>query len=218
MKPLLRASNINRGKSCYAFHAPIAAAQEMKMSSPMADHPTAFVLPIHNNWTMTNGQTISLAEKIRAVCHGNVGAIPLVVANGSESSTTRYAGYLRSKDNTGFVDSILAQQPIATASTGFKDTGRIDDGPFAGATWQITPELALSSAFYYDHMRNATTANGTLGSGSRYTAVALAEYALSKRTEVYGTVDFNKVNGAATVELPGRSNQTGVSIGFRNLF
>jgi predicted porin len=46
----------------------------------------------------------------------------------------------------------------------------------------------------------------------------LAEYSLSKRTEVYGTVDFNKVNGAATVELPGRSNQTGIAIGMRNFF
>jgi predicted porin len=46
----------------------------------------------------------------------------------------------------------------------------------------------------------------------------LAEYLLSKRTEVYGTVDFNKVNGAAAVELPGRSNQTGFAIGLRNSF
>jgi hypothetical protein len=35
---------------------------------------------------------------------------------------------------------------------------------------------------------------------------------------VYGTVDFNKVTGAGVVELPGRSNQTGVSVGLRNLF
>ncbi|MCW0098766.1 porin, partial [Burkholderia pseudomallei] len=72
--------------------------------------------------------------------------------------------------------------------------------------------------FYYDRMRNATIANGQLDSGNRYTVVGLVEYALSKRTEIYGTVDFNKVNGAATVEMPGRSNQTGVAIGLRNIF
>jgi predicted porin len=76
----------------------------------------------------------------------------------------------------------------------------------------------LTGAFYYDHMRNAATADASLGSGTRYTAVALAEYALSKRTEVYGTVDFNRVNGAATVELPGRSNQAGFALGLRNFF
>jgi predicted porin len=58
----------------------------------------------------------------------------------------------------------------------------------------------------------------TTGSGNRYTVVALAEYSLSKRTEVYGTVDFNKVSGAAEVELPGRSNQTGIAVGLRNFF
>lgn len=76
----------------------------------------------------------------------------------------------------------------------------------------------MSTAIYYDHMQNAMTATGALGSGSRYTVVALAEYALSKRTEVYGTVDFNKANGAARVELPGRSNQTGIAVGLRNFF
>ncbi|WP_090544796.1 porin [Paraburkholderia caballeronis] len=133
------------------------------------------------------------------------------------STAKIYVGYLRSQDDTGFVDSLLAQRPYPTG-TSLKNTNRIDDGPFAGVSWQITPPLTLTGAFYYDHMRNATTGDGTLGSGNRYAIVAIAEYALSKRTEVYGTVDFNKVSGAATVQLPGRSNQTGISIGLRNIF
>jgi predicted porin len=133
------------------------------------------------------------------------------------STAKIYVGYLRSKDDTGFVDTLLAQQPYPSTAP-LKRTGRIDDGPFAGVSWQVTPPLTLTGAFYYDHMRNATAADGTLGSGNRYAIVAVAEYALSKRTEIYGTVDFNKVNGAATVQLPGRNNQTGVSIGVRNIF
>jgi predicted porin len=78
--------------------------------------------------------------------------------------------------------------------------------------------LLLTGAFYYDHMKNAAIGGGALGSGNRYTGVAVAEYSLSRRTEVYGTVDFNKVTGAATVELPGTSNQTGVSLGLRTIF
>ncbi|WP_179405416.1 porin [Burkholderia guangdongensis] len=125
-----------------------------------------------------------------------------------------YAGYLHSKDDTGFVDSLLAQQAIPSS----KGTGRVDDGPFAGVSWQVSSPLTVTGAFYYDHMRNAMTADGSLASGNRYAIVGLAEYALSKRTEVYGTVDFNKATGAATVELPGRNNQTGVAIGLRNIF
>ncbi|MGF6609347.1 putative porin [Paraburkholderia sp. WSM4175] len=131
--------------------------------------------------------------------------------------TKVYAGYMRSHDNTGLVDTLLAEQPIPDINQ-LKNTDRIDDGPYAGVSWKANGPLSLSGAFYYDHMRNATTGVNTTGSGSRYTVVALAEYSLSKRTEVYATVDFNKVSGAAAVELPGRSNQTGVAIGLRNFF
>ncbi len=48
--------------------------------------------------------------------------------------------------------------------------------------------------------------------------MALAEYALSKRTEVYGTMDFDKVSGAASVGLPGKDHQTGVALGLRTIF
>ncbi|WP_250455180.1 porin [Caballeronia sp. ATUFL_M2_KS44] len=129
-----------------------------------------------------------------------------------------YAGYLHSTDDTGFVDSLLAQRNLVSGVDILKGSGRRDDGPFAGVTWQVTPALLLTGAFYYDHMKNAAIGGGETGSGNRYTGVAVAEYALSKRTEVYGTVDFNKVTGAGVVELPGRSNQTGVSLGLRNLF
>jgi predicted porin len=133
-------------------------------------------------------------------------------------SAKLYAGYLHSTDDTGFVDSVLSQRNLVSGVDILKGSGRRDDGPFAGITYQLTPALMLTGAFYYDHMKNAATGGGATGSGNRYTGVALAEYALSKRTEVYGTVDFNKVTGAGDVELPGRSNQTGVSIGLRNIF
>jgi len=134
------------------------------------------------------------------------------------STAKIYIGYLHSKDDTGFVDSTLSQRDLTLGVDILKGSGRKDDGPFAGVTWQATPALLLTGAFYYDHMKNAAIGGGALGSGNRYTGVAVAEYALSRRTEVYGTVDFNKVTGAATVELPGTSNQTGVSVGIRNIF
>ncbi|MFM0646456.1 porin [Paraburkholderia bryophila] len=134
------------------------------------------------------------------------------------STAKVYIGYLHSKDDTGFVDSALAQQPLVQGVDILKGSGRVDNGPFAGMTWQATHALTLTGAAYYDHMSNAAIGNSLLGSGNRYTFVALAEYALSKRTEVYGTVDFDKVSGAASVELPGKNNQTGVALGLRTIF
>jgi predicted porin len=56
-----------------------------------------------------------------------------------------------------------------------------------------------------------------LGSGNRYTFVVLAEYALSRRTEVYGTVDFEGI-GCAFGRIAGQEHQTGVALGLRTMF
>jgi predicted porin len=129
-----------------------------------------------------------------------------------------FVGYLYSKDNTGFVDTVLAQQPLTPGTDILKGSGRIDSAPFVGVTYQVSAPLALTGAAYYDHISNAAIGGGAVGSGNRYTLVTLAEYAVSKRTYLYGTVDFNKVSGAAAVELPGKNNQTGVALGMRHVF
>lgn len=59
----------------------------------------------------------------------------------------------------------------------------------------------------------------------------LAEYSLSKHTEVYGTVDFARGNGAfaadypgstnpatGTVDTVGRTNNVGAAVGIRKRF
>lgn len=99
-----------------------------------------------------------------------------------------------------------------------KGSGRVGNGPFAGVTWQATSALTLAGAAHYDHISNAPIGNAQQGSGNRYTLVALAEYALSRHIEMYDTVDFDRVSGAASVELPGKNNQTGVAIGQRTIF
>ncbi|MDE1011604.1 MAG: porin [Paraburkholderia fungorum] len=126
------------------------------------------------------------------------------------------AGWLHSQDNTGLVDGDEQQAgaPVLTHVS----PNRIDDSFYVGSTWQATPVLALTLAGYYDHARNAATLDGTLGAGINYSGTLLAEYSLSKRTEVYGTVDFTRGTGAFLADYPGRNNQTGVAIGLRNIF
>ncbi|MBU9479615.1 hypothetical protein KTE44_22920 [Burkholderia multivorans] len=107
----------------------------------------------------------------------------------------------------------------ASGSTPSFDSTRIArSAPFAGLNWQIAPAITFTGTVYYDHMSNAAIGGGARGSGSRYTLVALTEYALSKQTEIYGTVEYNHVSGAADVELPGSGNQVGVGIGLRHAF
>jgi predicted porin len=141
-----------------------------------------------------------------------------------------YAGWLWGQDNTGMVD--LYMQPSDNPATNFDPIGsstvsgepltgtnRIDNGLYAGATWQITAPLLLTAAYYYDHARNARNIDNSLSTGTRQSAVLVAEYSLSKRTEVYGTVDFTRGTGAsANADFPGRNNQTGVAVGMRNIF
>ena len=80
----------------------------------------------------------------------------------------------------------------------------INHGPFAGVKCQTTRALTLTGNAYYDHMSNAAIAIRSWRGRSM---------CCRKRTEVYGTVDFDKVSGTASVELPGKSNQTGVALG-----
>ncbi|MBB3259814.1 putative porin [Paraburkholderia bannensis] len=126
------------------------------------------------------------------------------------------AGWLHSQDNSGTVDQ--AELQTGSLPTSAVSPNRIDDNFYVGTTWQATAPLAITLAGYYGHARNASLGNGSLGNGINYSATLLAEYSLSKRTEVYGTVDFTRGTGAYTIDYPGRNNQTGVAIGLRNLF
>ena len=125
-------------------------------------------------------------------------------------------GWLHAQDNTGLTDADMQQS--GAPKLGLVSPNRIDDSFYVGTQWQATAPLAITVAGYYDHARNAATLDNTLGVGINYSATVLAEYSLSKRTEVYGTVDFTRGNGAYLADYPGRNNQTGVAIGLRNLF
>lgn len=133
-----------------------------------------------------------------------------------------YLGWLHSQDNTGKVDFLMfATGDVSNYAPTIQtrtNTNRIDDGFYAGANWQVSAPLTLTAAVYYDRMRNALSSNGTLERGNRYAVAAVAEYALSKRTEVYAELDYNHASGAATVDIPHSSSQTGASIGLRTSF
>lgn len=138
------------------------------------------------------------------------------------------AGWLHSQDQTGMTDGGMQQSGAPTLHG--SSPNRIDDTYYVGANWQATTPLLFTVAGYYGHTRNAERLDGTLGSGINYSATLLAEYSLSKHTEVYSTADFARGNGAFAADYPGstnkngvvdsigRTNNVGVAIGLRQIF
>ncbi|WP_323123533.1 porin [Burkholderia alba] len=102
---------------------------------------------------------------------------------------------------------------------------RRDDIPSFGVVVQPVSSVQLSAAAFYDRARNL--GNVRDADGHKLTIYAIAEYFLSKRTEVYVEVDRNGMTGAymrdpATIAAlnlrRGASATTGVSIGLMTKF
>jgi len=130
-----------------------------------------------------------------------------------------FGGYYSIKDATGTTTAYFAADNSTASAGGIAGIQRDDNAFFLGSTYQLTPAWSLTGAGYYDKSKNVTvTGLGDLGDGTRYTLVGVAEYALSKRTQVYGTVDYNKAKNAASVELANGNQETGVSVGIRHIF
>lgn len=81
-----------------------------------------------------------------------------------------------------------------------------------GFVVDVTSALALSMAAHYDRQRNAE--------GSRIMVTGIADYSLSKRTDFYAEVDFNRING--NYALPSfmgvKGSKVGGSLGIRHKF
>jgi predicted porin len=132
-----------------------------------------------------------------------------------------FAGYYRITDSTGMtpVYFAAAHSQASVDGGGIGGIERTDNGYFLGVRYKATPKWTLTGAAYYDRSSNVSINTlGNLGDGSRYDLVALAEYALSKTTTVYGTIDYNKASKAQIVELAGKSSVTDVAFGIRHVF
>lgn len=81
-----------------------------------------------------------------------------------------------------------------------------------GFAIDATSALTLSVAAHYDRQRNADS--------SRIMVSGVADYALSKRTDVYAEVDFNRINGGYTLPtfMGEKGSKVGGGIGLRHRF
>jgi predicted porin len=86
----------------------------------------------------------------------------------------------------------------------------------AGFKWNVSGPWSLWNSVYFDKLKHAGT------SGTRVTVAPTLDYALSKRTDVYTTVDYTKLTGAWTT-LGAASgtlygNRLGITTGIRHAF
>lgn len=104
-----------------------------------------------------------------------------------------------------------------------------DDLWWLALHWQATPALELIGAAYYDNIRTLRGAGGTTSNPANPWQVSLiADYVLSKRTDLYFTsaytknaaLNFENYNGAAAAYqiAPSEHNQFGVALGMRHRF
>ncbi|MPV55952.1 porin [Burkholderia sp. HI2761] len=137
------------------------------------------------------------AQTIMAGGMLQLGPVRVQVANASFDVTAKHAGGATRRDNLSLV----------------------------GLIWQMTPSLQLTGALYDDIGRNLGNVPGA--NGHKITSYLIAEYFLSKRTEIYAEVDRNGFTGAykrdpvnlAGLNLrPGASATTGVSVGLMTRF
>jgi predicted porin len=122
---------------------------------------------------------------------------------------TLYGDYYNVKTDAGFAKgSSLSGQPLANTSIFINNsanaTSRTDSVWTLGLAYNFTPTTTLTVAYMDDQI-----SQDVVGDGSMKSAYALLEYHLSKRTEVYATVDESKASGQAQSATGGSINGVG---------
>lgn len=144
---------------------------------------------------------------------------------------TVYAMYLNARRDAGFSPGSSVGQPLANTSllantntvlgSGTQTAARVDAYVSLGMTYRFSPAWTLSAGAMMDNVRNLNGGD----SGKIRTTYALVDYALSKRTDVYATVDRNWLSGGSVTDpnspiftFGGRSTRTGAGLGMRHRF
>lgn len=144
--------------------------------------------------------------------------------------TTLYLQYFEAKRDAGFAKAAsnsggaLANTSLIPGNTAASGLQRKDDMWTAGVLWQAAPGWELTFGYMYDKIKNDVVASD----GRISTVYAIADYHLSKRTDVY--IDFdrtslggaevaqNSILGFAGAPLGGASERNGAALGLRVKF
>jgi predicted porin len=152
-------------------------------------------------------------------------------ANYTIGRVTAYALYVNSTRGAGFTTGESSGDPLyGTSLLDNADTAsgvntqtamRRDSYASVAARYAISPAFSLMASFAID---NISGVNGPAGGKIRQ-AYLMADYVLSKRTDVYAEIDRNLLSGASVTDpnspvstFAGRSGRTGAAVGLRTRF
>ena len=100
-----------------------------------------------------------------------------------------------------------------TTVSGAQTSARNDVFVRVGATYQLAPQWRFIASYAYDHANNVAPGR----SGTTQTVYGIADYILSKRTDVYVEVDHSHLSGASVddpngpLTFAGKANNFGAS-------
>lgn len=119
----------------------------------------------------------------------------------------------------------LSYNDLSVTGSALNAPRRRDKIPGAGVVWAFTPAFQFTAQFYDDIGSNL--GNVEAAGGHKLTTYAIAEYFLSKQTELYAEVDYNGFSGAYRYDPsnlaafglnPGSRTLTGASVGLMTRF
>lgn len=147
---------------------------------------------------------------------------------------TFFLNYVNARRDAGFkIADSNSDGPLANTTLALNNANntlrRTDNILTAGVLYQATPVMNYTLGYMTDFVRNESSAGN---SGKLSTLYAVANYNLSKRTDVYLNLDYTRVDGgeidhgdltntvlqSVGAGLGGAKNRTGVAIGLRTKF
>lgn len=148
------------------------------------------------------------------------------------SHATLYSYYIYSRRDAGFAiaannsGGALANTNIignanTVAGPGTQTRARVDNLFHLGAAYMPTPDLKFTAGGLYDHVTNVANVQ----SGHIASFYGIADYLLSKRTDVYVEVDHAILGGASVTDpnspigsFGGKNNSTSAMVAMRTRF
>jgi predicted porin len=109
---------------------------------------------------------------------------------------------------------------VTTAAGSAQTSARNDAFLRVGATYALSPQWRFIASYAYDHANNVSPGR----SGTIQTVYGIADYILSKRTDVYLEVDHSHLSGASVndpngpLTFAGKANNFGASLSLRTVF